>query len=114
MFSALLIFNGLENIYFLISNLKNNKFRIAVNEYAVVHNGRGTYILPFHELQSIERKYEEFFFIYKNGDTLTIPLNAFTENDLMEFRQLLDKKAREMEIFFSVRLWPVFFVLYAY
>lgn len=104
MFSALLIINGIENIFFLYSNLTNNRFRLAVNEYAIVHNGRGTYIAPFHDLQSIERKYDEFFFIYKNGDTLTVPLNALSENDLAGFRQLLDAKAREMNIFFSVRL----------
>lgn len=103
-FSAMLMINGIENIFFLYRNLSKQNFRIAVNEYAVVHNGRGTYILPFDQLQSIERKYEEFFFIYKNGETLTIPLNAMTENDLGEFRNLIDKKAREKEIFFSVRL----------
>ncbi|MFI5203300.1 MAG: hypothetical protein ACHQF2_02300 [Flavobacteriales bacterium] len=104
MFSALLIVNAIENIYFLISNLKNHRFRMAVNEFAVAHNGRGTYIIPFHGLQSIERKYDEFFFIYKNGDTLTIPLNSLEEKDLAAFRQLLDTKARELEIFYSVRL----------
>lgn len=102
-FSLILIINGIENAIFLYINLKNNRFRVAVNEYAVVHNGRGTYVIPFHELQSIERKYEEFFFIYKNGDTLTLPLNAMTENDLIEFRQLIENKAREKEIFCSTK-----------
>jgi hypothetical protein len=102
--SVMLLINGVENVFFLFLSLKNNKFRLAVNEFAVVNNARGTYILPFHNLKSIERKYEEFFFIYNNGDTLTIPLNALSENDLTEFRQLLDVQARKMEIFLSDRL----------
>jgi hypothetical protein len=100
----LLLLNAIENLWFLYSNLRRQRFRIAVNQYAVAHNSKGIYILPFDQLKAIERKYDEFFFVYTNGETRTLPLNALQPQDLEEFRQLLDTKAREKEIFFSVRL----------
>ena len=104
MFSALLMFNCIEGFYFLFINRKQNKFRLAINENAVVHNGRGTSIMPFAELKSIQYKYNDYFFIYNSGETLTIPENAVEEEHRQAFRETLAASAKQKGIFFTKEL----------
>ena len=103
-FCALLLFNCIEGFYFLYSNYKQQKFRLAINENAVVHNARGTYIIPFEGLKSIQYKYNDYFFIYKSGETLTLPENAVNENYRASFREKLSAAAQQKGIFFTKEL----------
>ena len=85
-------------------NTKRGNFKLAMNENALVHNARGTSVLPFHDLKSIEYKYDEYFFIYNSGEALTIPEYIVEDGKLEEFRQLLAGKAKELGIFYSDKL----------
>lgn len=103
-FSLLLFFNGIEGLYYLIMNTRKKNFKIGMNENAIVHNARGTYVLPFHDLKSIEYKYDEYFFVYNSGEALTIPEYVVEDAKLPEFRQILSAKAKELGIFYSDKL----------
>lgn len=103
-FSFLLFINGVEGLYYLLMNTKKGNFKLAMNENALVHNARGTCVLPFHDLKSIEYKYDEYFFIYNSGEALTIPEYVVEDAKLDEFRQILATKAKEKGIFYSDKL----------
>ena len=103
-FSLLLLVNGFEGIYYLMRNSKKGNFKLGMNENALVHNARGTYVLPFHELKSIEYKYDEYFFIYNSGEALTLPEYVVEDVNLPEFKKILSEKAKEKGIFYSDKL----------
>lgn len=103
-FSALLFLNGIEGLLYLVINTKKGKFKVGLNENALVHNARGTYVLPFHELKSIEYKYDEYFFIYQSGETLTIPEYIVEQADIPVLREHIVKKAAERGIFVTEKL----------
>ncbi len=106
-YSGLLLFNALEGTYFIYSNTKNERFKIAINENAVVHNARGVYVIPFKNLKSIEFKYNEFFFIYENGETLTLNSNVVDETSLEILKQRVLDKAKSKGIFYTDKLNPL-------
>lgn len=103
-FSTVLLVKGVEGLIYLWINSKQKKFKIGINENAVVHNARGVYVLPFHELKSIEYKYDEFFFIYESGETLTLPSYVVEPEHTAELRSIIVKKATEKGIFYSDKL----------
>jgi hypothetical protein len=103
-FAALLFLNGIEGVYFLLRNSKSGNFKLGINNNAIVHNARGTYVLPFHELKSVVYKYDEYFFIYDSGETLTIPEYIVDPEDMPALRQHINKKAAEQGIFVTEKL----------
>lgn len=103
-FSCLLFFNGIEGLYYLVVNTKKGKFKIAMNENALVHNARGTTVIPFHDLKSIEYKYDEYFFIYTTGEAISIPEYVVEDANLVEFRKVLSDLAKNRGIFYSDKL----------
>ncbi|HLP13344.1 MAG TPA: hypothetical protein VK177_15510 [Flavobacteriales bacterium] len=103
-FALVLFINGLESVYFMMVNTAKGKFKVAFNENAMVHNARGTSVLPFHGLKSIEYKYDEYFFIYNSGETLTIPEYIVEDKDLPLLHTTLVEKAKEKGIFYSGKL----------
>jgi hypothetical protein len=104
MFSGLLLINGAEGLYYLMHAQQKGKFRIAVNDNAVVHNARGIYVLPFHELKRIEFKYDEFFFIYNDEETLTLPYNVVSADEIEKLKSVIAEKVKEKGIYHTVKL----------
>lgn len=104
LFSTVLLVNGVEGIIYLVSGLNKQRFKIGMNENALVHNARGTYVVPFHNLKSIEYKYDEFFFIYTTGEALSIPSYVVDEKYLGELKSSIVKVASEKGIFYSDKL----------
>ncbi|HYG50898.1 MAG TPA: hypothetical protein VD905_08335 [Flavobacteriales bacterium] len=103
-FALVLLIGGIEGVYYMLYNTSKGNFKLAFNENAMVHNARGTVVLPFHNLKSIEYKYDEYFFIYNSGETLTIPEYIVEDKNLPLLHQTLVKKAKEKGIFYSDRL----------
>lgn len=103
-FALLLFINGLEGLIFLVVNTRKGHFKLGINDNALVHNARGTYVLPFHELKSIVYKYDEYFFIYRSGETLTIPEYIVDPVHMPVFREMIAKKAAEHGAFITDKL----------
>jgi hypothetical protein len=103
-FALVLFVSGIEGVFYMAWNTKKGTFKVAFNENAMVHNARGTSVYPFHNLKSIEHKYDEFFFIYNSGETLTIPEYIVEDKDLPALHKALVEKAKEKGIFYSGKL----------
>lgn len=103
-FALVLGINGFEGLIYLYRNKSRSNFLLGMNENAIVHNARGVYVLPFQHLKSIEYKYEDFFFIYEDGETLTLPGNVVAMADMPELKRRIVEMAEKKGIFYSDKL----------
>ncbi len=88
-----------EQALFLIIN--RSKFGVAVTEAGIVLLSRQMITIPFNNLKTVEKDFNEFFFVYRNDHNLKIPLVYLGSEDQERLISTLQNQEQTGEVFFS-------------
>ncbi len=89
----------IEQVLFLIIN--KSKFGVAITEAGILLLSRQMVTIPFKNLKTVEKDFNEFFFVYKNNHNFKIPLVYLKLEDQKTVVSTLKDIEQTKDVFFS-------------